>query len=363
MRSDEWRGDLDEGHIREWVSAGPVDLLGAGNERPGLAESGRALWRARLRPRLRRHRDRWLAAGLVFLVAGAGTAASWYTRPPAMDPRVRVNLSDKPAPAQQGWIGLQNLYQWSTGGSGAAADYRVQLPGSGEVVDVLGLTGPGLTAPDARPARVSQGQLSAVTLAAHFDCAQRQWWTAVDDEYGIRVRRTDQYGRRLQATVPLSTPDAAAWREAVQRECLYRVLATATFGQWTVGEDPSTSRVTLSAQMQNPADFPIFLQFNYPVGSDGPDPAVVEIPAHGGATVSTDWQTSECGGFAFDLLGVNGPTDPTDVVLVRAGVRRFGSPTVAPGSSDPYQNAVSITHSLRVRLQSQLDRACITGAR
>ena len=362
MGDDDVRLDLDElGEPAGGTGAVRLDVLDSGDDRPTLAERGRAWWRDTLRPHLRRHRTGWLVACVVVLV-GAGSADYWHQRPPAVDPVVRVAFAPDAVLDGGVSLGLQNLYFIDQQSVGADYLIGVQLPG--EVVDVLGISGPGLTSSAVSGGHARYGSEPTVRLRASFDCSQQDWWTARDGDYGVKVTRTDSYGRVVHATVPLAIPDATAWREVVQRDCLSPQLVAANFGHWDVGVDRTRSRVTLSVRVTNPASHPIYLQIDIAHGSAADSPPVTEVPAHSSSTLITNWPASSCPDYPSNLMALTGPDDPTNVILLRAGVRPLDPPDHNQQSeADPYQTGFAIPHSLRVHLQAELDRACAAGAR
>ncbi len=338
----------------------PVEVLESGGDRPTVSERGSDLWHDVLLPHLRRHRVPWLAAAGA-VVAGASLVLWWHGRPPALDPVVRVRFLAEPVAQGQGQLGIGDLYEPSTLPRGMAADYAVAVDAPADVVDVVQVEGPGLVPVQASAGRARHGRATSVTLAASADCGGPGWWAARDGDYRVRVRRTDEAGRMLEADVPLAAPDARAWREVVQRQCLFGVLSGATLDRWSARPDVPAGRVLLSARVANPASRPVFLQFHFPVRSGTDDPPVVEVPAHGTATLTSAWPAGLCGAFPRDLLALFGShDDPTDVVLVRAGVGAFGAPSADDGG-DPYQNSVPIPHGTWVRVQHLLDRACASA--
>jgi hypothetical protein len=349
------------------------DELGFGDERPGLAERSRLWSKASLLPNLRRHRLAWLGTGVVVLVAGA-SVAYWRTRPPAELLQVRVAFAPLTPPSDEGILGVQNLYQIAP--DTAAANYDVADLVPGDTVDVLGVDGPGLAATAVSGAPSRYGSVPEVTVSARFDCAQPKWWTAADGDYRVKVLRTDRYGRVRHATVALPPGDSAGWREAVQRNCLYPILAAGTFDQWTVTTDPGRSHVTLSVAVRNPADHAIFLQFGFPnaagtsgtggaggtAGTSGTGAAgAVKVEAYGGAQLTTSWPASGCADYSSDLLALTGPDDPTDAVMLRVAVSALGQRS-AQDSGDPYLVGLLITHALRVHLQTEINLACASLA-
>ncbi len=293
------------------------------------------------------------------MIAGTGLAYFLVNRPPPEDPVVRVAFTPLPASSQI-IMGIENLYSRSDTGEGPAANYLVSVPDAGEAVDVLGVSGPGLAAPQL-PTPHSRsavlGHSAQVTLAAAFDCAQPGWWSGTDGDYRVNVARTDRYGRVLHAFVPLPVTAAAAWREVLQRSCVYTVMTASTFDQWTVTPQPATRTMRLSVHVRNSAEFPIFLQFAFPTAPLG-TARVARVPAHGQAVLRTEWPADLCDFYPWALLAQSTPDDPNfNVVLVNAGVQNFSADHRGQGFN-PYQNAISIPHTLRVRLQHELDDAC-----
>jgi hypothetical protein len=333
-------------------------VSGEERDRSSAARSG-----ARLESYLSRRRAWWVAGGLALTLGLVVTAAARGSEPraaakgPAVTSVVRLTWGEQPLAAEQLGLGIQNLYQPTPQQEGAAGEYWVRAVGHGEALDVLGISGPGLTPSPAAAVPAPEGYQAAVTLAARFDCTQRQWWTAVDADYRVRVRRIDSLGRARLATVPLPADDSTAWREATQRDCLYHLLTGASLDRWVVGADRSASRVTVSVRVRNPADFPVYLQLDFPSGLGTPGPPIVQVPARGTATLTTRWAAIDCFQYPHGLLGLFGRDDGTNEVLVRAGVRPF-SRDQQQESTDPYQTAIGLSHTQRVKLQSMLNGAC-----
>ena len=355
MRDGDDLLDLDQmGDPEGSAAVVPPDVLDSGHDRPDLTEHAREWRQGMLLPYLHGHPAGSLLACLVLLM-GVGATTYWRTRPPAVDPVVRVGFAPVPAPNDRGRLMVQNLYQ--IGAEALAADYLVTVQVPGDVVDVMSIHGPGLRSSAASAGLARHGSESKVTLAATFDCDQRDWWTAVPGDYLVNVTRTDRFGRLVEAAVPLAADDATAWREVVQRQCLVAVLAAMNFSDWNVAVDRSSSAVRLSVRVVNPADHPVYLQFNFWGGLTATGPPVVAVPAHGSALLTTGWPASSCPEYPSSLLGLLGPADPTNVILLRTGVVPFGPPRTQD-HVDPDQNAVDIPHSLRVHLQYELDEGC-----
>jgi hypothetical protein len=325
--------------------------------------------RAQLDTSLRRRRTARLVAVAVLVAAAVVTVTLVHSskRLEPAQPTVPPSVAFTPLPSDSQPLMLHNLYSWAQE-EGVAADYlaRLQSPDGG-TVEVIGIQGPGLAAAS-DAAQPATSTASKVTLRATYDCASPGWSTATDADYRVRVDSIDQNGRHVQATVPLPVADARAWHEVIQRACLTDVLAAATTSEWHAGVVTSGNRaagsagqVVVSARVRNPADFPIYLQFFFPHAPAGNVPPAVQIPAHGSAVLTTRWSSSQCTDYPADLLGLLGSNDPSDYLLVRAGVRELGP--ALPDPVDPNQTAIKIPHALRLHLQSIVDQACRKASR
>jgi hypothetical protein len=355
MRDDD---DLLDADDLDGVVGSPqprtLDVLVAGDDVPGLSDRGRAWWQDKALAFAGRHRVGLVSACAVVLLV-AGLVTYWHQRPPAVDPVVRVAFTSDPVPPDRDVLGLQNLYR-PAGLDTAAADYQVGVQVPGEVVDVVGISGPGLKPSTVSAGHALYGYQPTVTLAATFDCSQKGWWTAEAGDFVVKLTRTDAYSRVLDAAVTMAAPDAAAWRQAVQRYCLGPILAAA-FADWDVSVQHAHSRVSLSFRVRNPSSHAFYLQVAFPKGPAPDEPPVIQVPPGGSSLLTTSWQTSDCSSYPSNLMALLGPTDSTDVILLRAGVARFGPPDPQL-RYDLYSDGVRIPHDLRVHLQAELDQAC-----
>lgn len=100
--------------------------------------------------------------------------------------------------------------------------YAARALTSGDLIDVLRLTGPGLAWTITDSKRISAAERSRVTLRARIDCTDPAIATVGAGSYGLVVRRTDSTNEVLETTVPFT--DATTRLDvAVVAHCL---------GQW-----------------------------------------------------------------------------------------------------------------------------------
>ena len=304
-----------------------------------------------------RHRVVVVLLGLSGLLLGAVSAHA-DSRPPTVVAPVRLTLSAAPASGTS--VGIANITTLTgAGGVGLAADYLATTPDVGAVVDVVGIVGPGVATVSFTPGRVASGTVTTVTLAGTLDCDNDRWWTATDAEYRVRVVGIDRLKHSRIAVVPLAPPDAASWRQAVQRACLTSVLGRAVLDRWLVMADPRQHAVTLSVRVHNPASRSLFLQLAFPGRPSGAGAAVVEVPAHSSRTVATTWQAGLCRWVPTALLPTSPSPSGTTVLLLRVGVGRFTPPGLI--GEDPFRTAVAVPPQAQ-GLSTQIGRACRLAA-
>jgi hypothetical protein len=128
-------------------------------------------------------------------------------------------------------------------------------------------------------------------------------------------------------------------------------------GQWAFGSGVSSGTLTLSAQVRNTANVPIFLRFPFPGTTQGAD--AVQVPSNGVAAISSSWPAGTCDHLPRLLGSLYGFDDPTTITIpIDASVRDFAAFPGTPGTVDPYQTAIEIPHRVLAQLQAQVRHVC-----
>ncbi len=219
MGDGDGRLELDElgsviDHASSLGPAAPDDVL-AGNDEPTVRErlesSGAAPW-------VRRHRlALGITAALVVsaLVLGVGWAQG---RPPPLDPGIAADVSDAMAD------GTAPQVPGTTYDGEITLALRVEKGDERDAIEILGVTGPGVRASTAVPAE-GAAALGVAYVFVIPGCDAPRSFTATFDDYHLRVRRTDAYGRVTDGDLTLPSPVAAQLADTSAQNCFQARVA------------------------------------------------------------------------------------------------------------------------------------------
>ena len=333
----------DEGRLELDDAGGVVDRSGAPSALVDLADPDATdhLATSRLESWVHSTASPWLRArrrpvAAVVAVAVAVTLGSawWASRPGPPPPPPVLTLTNAPA------VGA-DLGGPRIGPDGhLSVAYTARVDPSYPEVDVVGITGPGLTSTGVEEGAdtLTGGTLAFVQLGATITCTERAIATATPASYGIVVRTPgDLPGDDRLLAFDSST---TALDIAVRNACLASEIPRAVS---VISADLTTptgsSVVDVALHVRNDSDVPLSVTVlrtpNTTVETDlSPN---VPIPAHGAATVPTRLLVHDCS------------TRPSP-----AAVTDLANPVLGPGYAVP-QAQSGIT--LRLALGSEWTNA------
>ena len=332
------RLDLDDhGNPRDGVSGPPLDVMSRGPDRRtwSVSAQDRVLESAWF-GFAQRHRRPVAVVGSLLLVAVTGYVA---TRPPEAGEVAHVTVTAQQFVRYAPALAADTLVATYT----VSSDLR-QVP-----VEVLGVTGPGLTSPTVDPGAAITSATS-VTLGATVSCSDERWRSASDSDYRLRVQRTGDSGVVSGYDVPLGA-SAHSWRLAVRQRCLTELVQNLAFGHWTLDVSPTGPVVRLSATVSNPHQYPLWLQFDWwTPGSPAP---IVRVAPGGSATISTSWTPANC---IASLAAL--PSDgPQNELPIRADVQPLPPASLSVGP-DPRVVYLRTSDSTRAAFTARLLSTC-----
>ena len=208
------------------------------------AVSGRAV------PWARSHRLLVGGVAAALVVVAAGTAYV-VTRPPAVDPVVRIGIVALNA-SNGGDIDPQ-------GRPRGTWEYVLSTEVAGDVDTPVGIVGPGLVDPTSSITHVGVDHPGIGTLGATVECRDARWWAAKDTDYHARVRRTDTYGRVTTADIALGKPTDSFWHDHVRQFCLDPFVQTLPAATATGSTDAHPGRVDVTVAMTNPTEHGVWV--------------------------------------------------------------------------------------------------------
>ncbi len=287
-------------------------------------------------PWMWRHRVGVGAATAVVAAATCVGVVAAVSRPPALDPVVRATIVEIATDT-----GLRGLAVGTTVVGVAAlpsgvfrAAYRVVPSSPGDVVEILGLVGPGVRASTvSQPSRSVGAEAAGVDVNAVVDCHDSATVTSDPGDFWLRVSRTDAYGRQVVGLLP--TPDSqAGWAATVASTCLQQRATTDLVTTGLTATAVATSRtVRLELMLRNDFGLPVTAL----VQSLDVTDTVQPIPRRWviDAATSMRWQVD---------LTVGDCTDPATPLLPLPARAPGSRPVLVPGI------AMSLTIGDRARL-------------
>ena len=293
-----------------------------------------------------------LGAAAVALV---GTAFYVSTRPPPDDGVVAVTI--EPAPTGNDVVGG---HFWVDGVM--TVGYRLTPTRSTDTVRVLALVGPAIRASAVNTrTEATPGQPVLVDVSVVLGCDDPRSVMAGSDAYGLRVERTDSFGRTVIRVVPASNPDedlldffVQPCTSALVREGLSaQSLRTTVYRQGRTVYLTIVVRSTLATDVSVEADdFTIDRVLPVAVLPTG-GPAL--IPRGGTGTIQTGLFVRDCSAPQLPdavernpVTGASGPSRPglslsATVSLPGTDRSRYGDMILAwpDGASDTIQAALN----------------------
>ncbi len=300
--STDGRLDLDDlGEVIEHASSLDEVRSGADDERPTLAErvaaTGVPAW-------LHRHRVPIAAVTAVVVVVGGFFWIRRDTRPPD-DGLAHVAVVDSLSQS-----GIEN-----PGPGMVSAIYTFVTQRGGDRIEVLGIEGPGIRASGVGAAvgDAHDAARSSVPVLATLGCRDPGALSASEDQYHFVVRRTDLYGRTVQADIPMPIGSQNHWALTVGGACLQQ-LATTSLRVEPIRAIPTQQppSVRLELGVRSTLDRDVALDvLGYSGGlSVRPAATSVVVPAGGSAVLDVDELVKDCTAPAIDgvLLSSDGQT-------------------------------------------------------
>jgi hypothetical protein len=251
--ADDGRLELDDlgsviDHASSLAPSATDDLL-EGNDAPTWGERLEARG---VTPWFRRHRVA-LAAGAVALVAVGALGSAWTrSQPPPVDPTIRATVADALS------SGLATEIPGVVYDGFTAVAVRVE-PVAGESIAVLGITGPGIRGSRAVPDPKAGDGVDDVFLAPGCDDPRSS--TPTFDDYRLRVRRTDAYGRATTGTLVLPSPISAQLADGAAQNCFQtRVAEAVTVSTVDIRSDVARRTITAGVTIHNGFDQDLLVQ-------------------------------------------------------------------------------------------------------
>jgi len=237
---------------------------------------------------------------VVLLAAGIHYVA---TRPPALDPIVRVSY--EPLLGAQSRVSDVD----ARGRPRASSQYVVSTRVPGDLDVLVGVIGPGLVDPTSSITKVTSTHPGIGFIGATVSCADSSWFSAKDSDYGVPVRRTDRYGRVTTYETPLDATTAIDWHGWVRHSCLavfFRTLPSA-IARPIPAQHPH--EVDFTVTLTNPTTHALWVLGGYytdgviatvpVIGPTSPsltDAPWIPLPPGGSATVQMSIQAAGCSG-------------------------------------------------------------------
>lgn len=329
--SADGRLDLDDlGQVIEQASS-LDDVVGTHDAGPTIGER---LESAGITPWARRHRA--ALAGVAAAAVAVGSLA-WFghdPRPPDDGlPHVAVVDSLSSPGVNNDVPGL------------LTSIYTIVNQRAGDTVALLGISGPGIRATSVgRAVLDSHDDARASTpVLAVIGCDDPRVLEATEDDYHLLVRRTDAYGRTVDAALPMPLGSQNRWALSVGGMCLQSLATTGLHVESVrAAVVPGRAQVILDVEVRNGLAHDLALDvLGYPGMFVRPDSSSTTVPAGATRTLHVTETVGNCESARLEGM-VPGPdgqssigvTDRTLDVYVRA---LTGSPdAMSTGISLPW---------------------------
>jgi len=311
----------------------------------GTPSIGERLEAAGFLPWIRRHRVLTGAVAGAAALAVVGLVVRIESAPPPVDPEIVAVVTD-PLGAMRGG---------GSAGEVLLATYSVSGTKRGEEVRIDGIVGPGLRASTSSPSELPVGDDAPdVDVAAVLDCEDAAALTAAQDDYRLRISRTDRWGRTVSQERPL--PDGGAdWAQTVRVVC-WSTTPSELITIDSVAVRTDLRRGDVSVQLDLSSRMPVDVQ----VGTENVVTDTVEI----GRTFSPLLYAGGAIGLEV-LLDVRSCVD----VAVPAFGSYYGAGYPIPGpalvfvvsstdSDDAASTTLGFTADQAARIQRALDAVC-----
>lgn len=351
--TDDGRLDLDElGRVIGDADALVPDEVIGDEPRPTLGER---LETAGITPFVRRHRVPVAAVVAAALLIGGTAWVRRDTRPPD-DGRLHAQVVD--SSDSNGNYGVITSY----GDSGAlAGTYTLVRERGSDDVTLLGMTGPGISTSSATPAQVGGGDPARRTyvVATVPGCLDPASLTADMSRYRLQVRRTDEFGRVVEGSVPLPLASQARWDQSLSSACLRRAAAGRIAVEWVgVTADPAVPAVRIGARVVNRTGADLMLWSRGWAGmSTRQDDVVTGLPVGAPQDLGFVERIASCDSPTLPDVP-NDPSAPYQVYESDRGIAAML--TVAGGAADAAGTDWAFTwdDGMRARVQAALRQAC-----
>ncbi|HET7901452.1 MAG TPA: hypothetical protein VFL59_09710 [Candidatus Nanopelagicales bacterium] len=327
------RLDLDDlGEVIDGASA-LDEVIGTEHQGPTFSER---LDDWGVTPFLRRHRVP-IASVVVVALAVAGLVwARRDTRPPD-DGSVRATVTDS---ASQSGIDNSVPGVFST-------IYTVVRQQVGDDVELLGIDGPGIRASSVGTAVKDEADATRTStpVLAVPGCEDPRALTATEDQYRLRVRRTDPFGRTVEADVPMPLGSQVRWDITIGGYCL-QTLAARQVTATSVGVRalPSRAAVELDIGVRSTLgpDIAIDVQ-GYSGMRVRPDSTSVVVPGGGTARLRVTESVEDCSYPHIDTQ-LMAPDGQSGYGVTDRGLDLFARP-VSPDSTDETSATIQLKWS------------------
>jgi hypothetical protein len=342
------RLDLDDlGEVIDGASA-LDEVIGTEDVRPTISER---LDGWGVTPFLRRHR---IAIASVVVIALAVSGVVWLRRDtrPLDDGSLRAAVTDSLT---------QSGIDTSVPGV-ATTVYTVVRQQEGDKVDLLGITGPGIRASSVG-ATVADGAdptRSSTPVIAVPGCEDPRALTATEDQFRLRVRRTDAFGRTVDGDLPMPLGSQVRWDVAIGGYCLQLLAARqVTTTSLAVRAVPSLHAVVLDIGIRSTLDADIALEvLSYSGVRVQPVATSTVVPRGGTANLQVTETVEDCSNPHIDTQFM-APDGRSGYVVDDRGLDLYAH-VVGSDAGDATASTIQLTWSAAEgrRLSAAFDALC-----